>query len=221
LVAFGGFSRGFRADTCLWYIVLRYDSDIFRIQSFEACNAIVWAGFVYRVYGHFHLYSYSNYLIINILKQETMKVDYMTIPEITVSYKDNVKASERAVIKNSADAAKILAVAFEDCMEHHEEAYVLYMNRANRVLGISCISKGGLNGTVVDVRIILQTALKVSCSSIMLSHNHPSGSTHASREDICMTKAVKAGCEAVGIHLSDHIIMTDETYMSFADEGLL
>jgi DNA repair protein RadC len=150
-----------------------------------------------------------------------MKVDYFTIPEIKVSYKDTVKASERAVVKSSADAAKILSIAFEDCMEHHEETYVLFLNRANRVLGISCVAKGGISGAFVDMRIILQTALKVSASAIMLSHNHPSGSTIPSSEDLSLTKTIKKGCEAVGIQLLDHVIMTSETYTSFADEGLL
>jgi DNA repair protein RadC len=150
-----------------------------------------------------------------------MKVDYFTIPEITVSYRDNVKASERAVVKNSSDAVKILSVAFEECMEHHEEVYVLYLNRANRVLGISNVAKGGISGTFVDARIILQTALKVSASAIMLSHNHPSGSTQPSGEDIKLTQKLQKGCEAVGIQLLDHVIMTGEAYTSFLDEGLL
>jgi DNA repair protein RadC len=137
------------------------------------------------------------------------------------AYKDNVKASERAVIKSSRDAANIMAVAFENCMEHHEEVYVLYLNRANRVLGISNVAKGGINGTVVDVRIILQTALKTSASAIMLSHNHPSGTTNASHKDIALTKVIQKGCEAVGIRLLDHLIVTEESYASFADEGLL
>jgi len=150
-----------------------------------------------------------------------MKVDYFTIPEITVSYKDTVKASDRAVVKCSADAAKILSVAYEDCMEHHEEVYVLYLNKAARVLGISNVAKGGIAGVAVDVRIILQTALKVSASYITMSHNHPSGSAKPSNEDIALTKRIQKGCEAVGIELLDHMIMTGETYMSFADEGLL
>jgi DNA repair protein RadC len=150
-----------------------------------------------------------------------MKVDYFKIPEITVSYKDNVKASERAVIKCSIDAAKILSAAFDNCMEHHEEVYVLFMNRSNRVLGISNVAKGGMNEVLVDVRIILQTALKVSASAIMLAHNHPSGSSKPSRDDILMTKQLQKGCEAVGIKLLDHVIMTEERYSSFADEGLL
>jgi DNA repair protein RadC len=151
-----------------------------------------------------------------------MKVeDYFNIPEITVSYKDNVKASERAVIKSSKDAAKIMAVAFENCMQHHEEVYALFLNRACRVLGISRIAQGGINETVVDIRIILQTALKVSASSLMLSHNHPSGSTQPSPQDIQLTRSIQAGCNAIGIQLIDHLIVTEEKYTSFADEGLL
>ena len=150
-----------------------------------------------------------------------MKVDYFTIPEITVSYKDNVKTSERAVIGSTEDAAKLFAVAFKDCMEHHEEVYVLFLNQANRVLGISNIAKGGIAGTFVDVKIILQIALKVSASAIMLSHNHPSGSIIPSSDDLVMTKAIQKGCKAVGIKLLDHVIMSEENYCSFADEGLL
>jgi DNA repair protein RadC len=150
-----------------------------------------------------------------------MKVDYFTVPEITVSYKDNVKTSERAVIKSSRDAASIMAVAFENCMEHHEEVYALFLNRANRVLGISRISQGGINEATVDIRIILQTALKVSASYVMLSHNHPSGSSRPSPQDIRLTKNIQFGCNAVGIQLIDHLIVTEESYTSLADEGLL
>ena len=150
-----------------------------------------------------------------------MKTNYFTIPEITVSYKDNVKASERAIIRCSKDAASILAVAFEDCMEHHEEVNVLFLNRANRLIGISCVSKGGISGAFVDIKIILQIALKTHSSAIMLSHNHPSGATQPSSEDIQLTKQLQNGCKAIGISLLDHLIITEETYTSLADEGLL
>ena len=150
-----------------------------------------------------------------------MKTNYFTIPEITVSYKDNVKASERAIVRCSKDAASILTTAFEDCMEHHEEVYALFLNRANRLIGISCIGKGGLDGAVVDIRIVLQTALKANCSSIMISHNHPSGSTQPSHQDIQITKQLEKGCSAIGIQFLDHLIMTEGHYTSFADEGLL
>jgi DNA repair proteins len=150
-----------------------------------------------------------------------MKVDYFNIPEITVSYKDNVKASERFVVKCSLDASRIFSEAHKDCMQHHEEVYALFLNRANRVMGIMCVGKGGLSEVVVDIRIILQTALKASTSAIMLAHNHPSGSTKPSQQDIKLTENLKNGCTAVGLQLIDHLIITEETYMSFADEGLL
>jgi DNA repair protein RadC len=170
----------------------------------------------------YFLFEESKKLLLNLIKIFClMKVDYFTIPEITVSYKDRVKASDRAVVKCSKDAARILAVAFENCMEHHEEVYALFLNRANRVLGISNIAKGGIDGAFVDIRIILQTALKVSASAVMLSHNHPSGSTKPSSEDITLTKNIQKGCEAVGIQLLDHIVIAEESYASFADEGLL
>ncbi len=150
-----------------------------------------------------------------------MKVDYFIIPEITVSYKDQVKASERFVIKSSLDASKIFAEALGDCIQHHEEIYALFLNRANRVLGIQCVGIGGLSEVTADIRIILQTALKVSACGILLAHNHPSGSTTPSRQDILLTENLKAGCKAVGLQLLDHLIVTEETYTSLADEGLI
>ncbi len=98
-----------------------------------------------------------------------MKIDYFQVSEIKVSYSDKIKASERARICASKDAANILNTVFEDCMQHHEEFYVMILNRSNRVLGISCISKGGIAGTVVDIKIILQTALKANVTGLIVS----------------------------------------------------
>jgi len=150
-----------------------------------------------------------------------MKVDYFTIPEITVSYKDRVKPSERIRVLNSADTAKILAVAFYNCMQHHEEVNVLYLNKANRVLGISNVAKGGIENVTVDIKIILQTALKASASAIIVSHNHPSGNFAPSQIDLDLTKRIKNGCDVIGIKLIDHMIITEEAYYSFSDEGRL
>lgn len=150
-----------------------------------------------------------------------MKVDYFFIPEITVSYKDQVKASERFTVKSSLDASKVFAEVFKDCMQHHEEIYAMFLNRANRVLGILCVGKGGLSEVTVDTRIILQTALKANSAAVMICHNHPSGATLPSRQDIALTERLKAGCQTVGVQLLDHLIITDETYTSFTDEGLL
>lgn len=103
-----------------------------------------------------------------------MKTTEFTMPEITISYKDNVKASERIKILSSETSYSYLKPFYVECMEHHEESYVIFLNRANKALGVSFISKGGMSETVMDVKIILQTALKVHASGIILSHNHPS-----------------------------------------------
>ncbi|MDL2228304.1 JAB domain-containing protein [Bacteroidales bacterium OttesenSCG-928-K03] len=150
-----------------------------------------------------------------------MKIDYFKIPEIKVSYKDTVKTSERFQIKCSEDVIKIFKVAFEECMQHHEESYVIYLNRSNKVLGISNISKCGVASTIVDVKIIMQTALKVHASGIILSHNHPSSNSRPSMQDMTLTENIKSACKLLDITFLDHIIMTDEDYYSFASEGRL
>ncbi len=150
-----------------------------------------------------------------------MKIDYFQVSEIKVSYTDKVKASERAQVASSKDAAKILNPVFKDCMQHHEEFYVMLLNRSNKVLGISCISKGGIAGTVVDVKIILQTALKTNASGLIMMHNHPGGNLKASAEDIKITEKLKNACKILDLSLLDHIIITDEGYLSFADDGLI
>jgi DNA repair protein RadC len=106
-------------------------------------------------------------------------------------------------------------------MQHHEEFYVMLLNRGNKVLGVSCISKGGIAGTVVDVKIILQTALKTNASSLIVSHNHPSGNLTASREDIKVTEKLKSACQLLDLSLLDHLIISDEGYLSLADDGML
>ena len=150
-----------------------------------------------------------------------MKINYFQVSEIKVSYSDKVKASERVQIRASKDAVNILNTAFEHCIQHHEEFYVMLLNRSNRVLGISCISKGGISGTVVDVKIILQTALKANASGLIVSHNHPSGNLTPSEQDIKITEKLKNACRFLDISLLDHLIVTDEGYYSFGDEGIL
>lgn len=150
-----------------------------------------------------------------------MKTTEFTMPEITISYKDNVKASERVKILTSQSSYSHLKQFYTECMEHHEESYVLFLNRANKVLGVSLISKGGMAETVMDVKIILQTALKAHASGIILSHNHPSGNLYPSEPDKRITSKIKEACKFLDLNLLDHIIVTEESYYSFADEGLI
>lgn len=143
-----------------------------------------------------------------------MKTTEFTMPEITISYKDNVKASERVKILSSETSYSCLKPFYAECMEHHEESHVMFLNRANKALGVSLISKGGMAETVMDVKIILQTALKVHASGIVLSHNHP-------EPDKQITSKIKEACKVLDLHLLDHIILTEESYYSFTDEGLI
>ena len=97
----------------------------------------------------------------------------------------------------------------------------MLLNRANRVLGIIEISTGGISGTVADPKLVFTAALKSAASSIVLAHNHPSGNLSPSQADINLTRKLKSAGESLDIAVVDHIILTSESYFSFADEGLI
>lgn len=103
----------------------------------------------------------------------------------------------------------------------HEEFWVIFMNRSNSVIKTECISKGGVSGTIVDVRLILKPAIECLASGIILAHNHPSGNLKPSQEDIHLTKKIKEAAKLLDISIQDHLIIGDQAYYSFADEGLL
>ena len=103
----------------------------------------------------------------------------------------------------------------------HEEFWILYLNNNNKVIEQFQISKGGITGTLVDVRIVLRKALEVGSISLILVHNHPSGNLKASEADKQLTKKLKLAAESLDIKVLDHIIVTEKSYLSFADEGML
>ncbi len=102
----------------------------------------------------------------------------------------------------------------------HEEFWVLYLNNSNKVIYKSQISKGGITGTVADTRIIFKMALEQNATSIILSHNHPSGNLTPSDADIQITKKLKLAAIQLEIKILDHIIITEKGYFSFNDEGI-
>lgn len=102
----------------------------------------------------------------------------------------------------------------------HEEFWVLYLNNSNKVIYKSQLSKGGITGTVVDVRLIFKTALEQNATSIILTHNHPSGKLLASDADKEITKKLKLAGEQLDVKVLDHIIITESGYYSFQDEGI-
>jgi len=103
----------------------------------------------------------------------------------------------------------------------HEEFWVLYLNNANTVLHKSQLSKGGITGTLVDVRLVLKVALEHGAVGLILAHNHPSGTLKPSVSDQTITDKLKIAAQALDIKVLDHIIVTQKDYFSFADEGLI
>lgn len=102
----------------------------------------------------------------------------------------------------------------------HEEFWVLYLNNANKVIYKSQISKGGITGTVADIRIIFKIALEQNAVGLILSHNHPSGNLKPSDADIQITKKLKIAAKQLELNILDHIIITESNYYSFADEEI-
>ena len=103
----------------------------------------------------------------------------------------------------------------------HEEFWILYLNNANKIIEKLPISKGGITGTLVDVRITLRKALELGATSLILAHNHPSGNLNPSEADKQLTNKLKIAAESIDIKVLDHLIVTEKSYFSFADEGLM
>lgn len=103
----------------------------------------------------------------------------------------------------------------------HEEFWVVYLNNANKIIFKAQLSKGGITGTIVDVRLVFKIALEQNAVAIVLAHNHPSGKLQASEADIQVTKRIKNAGLQLDIPVLDHIIVTEHSYFSFADEGIL
>jgi|SRR5690606_24257585 len=148
----------------------------------------------------------------------------MKLPNITLSvkYSEEVKQSELLKIATSNDVNDALRKCFnKDTFLIQEQFIVLMLNNANRILGYYNLSYGGLTQTVVDLRLIFSTAIKCFATAIIISHNHPSGTLQPSQADKIITKKIKEAGTLLDIRLLDHVILTEENYFSFADEGIL
>lgn len=140
------------------------------------------------------------------------------INEIKVVY-----SSDKTDVKitQSSDAYYYLKQFYSECMEHREQAVMLLLNRANKVIGHYLLGVGGVAGCVVDRQIAFQVALKCNASGIILSHNHPSGNLKPSKSDEKLTATFAEAGKIIGIGVLDHLILTKESYYSFADEGMI
>lgn len=144
------------------------------------------------------------------------------VAEIHLSYRPGVMLSQLPKVSDSRDVYKIFLEQWDkDKIEFIEQFKVMFLNRANKVLGILEVSSGSSTGTLVDPRLIFAAALKANACSVIVSHNHPSGNLTPSERDKQITKKLKAGGEFLEVSVLDHIIVTAEGYYSFADEGQL
>jgi DNA repair protein RadC len=178
------------------------------------------------------------YEVFNRANQNLSELSRMTLAELTTVHGIG---TAKAIILNAAlelgrrkreeEAKKITKILcsrdaynyFEPFMEdyRHEEFWILLLNRNNIVLGKKRVSVGGVAGTVVDPKVIFKLALDQLASSIILCHNHPSGNLQPSQQDINITKKLREGARFLDIIISDHIIIGNKAYFSFADKGLI
>jgi predicted RNA methylase len=174
----------------------------------------------------------STSLLIRFNKQIAMKysttaevvlgnIPEIVIPEIQVTYDRSTAKQFFAQISTSSDVADFIRSTFKNDIELQEQMIVLYLNQANHVIGYYKHSRGAISATVADIRIILGVALRSASVACILSHNHPSGNTKSSRADDELTKKFKEAAALMDIKLLDHLIVTKDSYLSFADEGLL
>jgi len=126
---------------------------------------------------------------------------------------------EKPKIASSQEAYELLKSVLLDL--HHEEFWVIMLNRANRLIRMKRVSSGGISGTVADVKVIFKEAIEQLASGLILAHNHPSGNRNPSEQDVRLTKKLKESGLLLDIPVLDHIIFTENNYYSFADEAML
>ena len=140
------------------------------------------------------------------------------VSEIKVSYEPAIKVKDRMRIHDSQGIYDYVKTIIDNT-NLYETMLMLILDRANAIKGWVKLSQGGMSGTVVDPKIVFSIALKAAASAIVLIHNHPSGNLKPSETDIKITEQIKEGGKILDIGVWDHIIIGEDNYYSFADEG--
>jgi DNA repair protein RadC len=143
------------------------------------------------------------------------------IAEVQITYSHTIKPSEQVKITSSSDVYNLVKDLWMESIDYRESFAILLLSRANRVLGFTLVSLGGISGVSVDVRTIFQAALKSNSSHIIALHNHPSGHLKPSDADDKITKNLVEAGKLLDINFVDHLIITSEGFYSYADEGRL
>jgi len=151
-----------------------------------------------------------------------MVQEQFKVAEVQVSYRPDYDINERPRISSSQQMYYLIKQQWDlGKINFLEEFKVVLLNRSNRVLGVVDISMGGVSGTYVDPKVVFATALKGNASSLVLTHNHPSGSLRPSEADIKLTKRLIECGKLLDIIVFDHIIIGEDSYYSFADDGMI
>lgn len=129
------------------------------------------------------------------------------------------EALEKLKITSSTSVFEVMQPIIGELQ--HEEFWIIYLNNSNKVIQKEQLSKGGITGTLVDVRLVLKKALEVGATGLILAHNHPSGTLKPSVADKNLTSKLKTAADSLDIKVLDHLIITEKAYFSFADESLL
>lgn len=144
------------------------------------------------------------------------------VAEIQLSYNPQLKHSQRPTVTSSKDVYQLFFENWDsNRIELQEQFKVMLLNRNNKVLGIVEISTGGMAGTLADPKLIFVAALKAGASYIILAHNHPSGQLNPSQADNDLTRKLIEGGKLLDITVLDHVILTVDSYFSFADENII
>lgn len=143
------------------------------------------------------------------------------VNEVQILYKPNLNLENSLRLISAKNANEFLKTIWEDDIEYRERFYVVYLNRNSNILGYNLISMGGSSATVVDIKMVLQPAILLHASSIILAHNHPSGNLNPSDSDKLLTRKIIEAGRFLDIPVYDHIIITKDSYFSFMDEGIM
>ena len=150
-------------------------------------------GKVYKSYSH-------EYTLARVEKQDNFK-------------KENIKSSQ--------DSYEYIKRFWCTDVDIYESFFILGLNRANNTVAYMKISQGGIAGTVVDVKLVAKFAIESLCSAVIIAHNHPSGNLKPSEADKAITNRIEEGLKILDVQVLDHLIITNSSYFSFADEGLI
>lgn len=142
------------------------------------------------------------------------------------SYKYEIRARQverfkEAEVKSSIEAYDYAMQFYHEDINIYESCFMIMVNNAGKIIGWMKISQGGISDTPVDARLVCKAALDTLATQVILVHNHPSGSTRPSKSDKALTAKIKTALELFSISLIDHIIVTEQKYFSFAEEGLI